>query len=99
MRIRLRLDANDIEALRPPRRTKPKPSHLTLLDAFSDPRLFAKFFSDPESWLAWTALIAAAFGLPMTGERLAIYHGAGIALILVGVALSSSAGTANRVNS
>ena len=32
------------------------------------------------------------------GERLAVYHGVGIALILVGVALSSSAGTANRVN-
>lgn len=32
------------------------------------------------------------------GERLAIYHGVGIALILVGVALSS-AGTANRVKS
>ncbi len=31
------------------------------------------------------------------GERLALYHGVGIALILVGVALSS-AGTANKVN-
>ncbi|MBR1120869.1 hypothetical protein JQ628_05015 [Bradyrhizobium lablabi] len=50
------------------------PDHLTLLDAFSDPRLFAKFFKDPESWLAWTALIAAAFGLPMSADQLAIYR-------------------------
>jgi drug/metabolite transporter (DMT)-like permease len=32
------------------------------------------------------------------GERLAPYHGVGIALILVGVALSSLGSTANRVN-
>jgi drug/metabolite transporter (DMT)-like permease len=32
------------------------------------------------------------------GERLAVYHGVGIALILAGVALSS-VGTANRASS
>lgn len=73
---RLRLEGPDDEAPHPPRRkTKPKPSHrLTLLDAISDPRLFAKFFPDPESWIAWTALIAAAFGLPMDRDQLRVYR-------------------------
>jgi hypothetical protein len=68
------LDANDLEALRPPRRTKPKQHKLNLLDAFNDPRLFARYFPDPESWIAWTALIAAAFGLEMNDQQLAIYR-------------------------
>jgi hypothetical protein len=74
MARRLRLEDPDDEAPRPPRRQRRKSDHLTLLDAFSDPRLFAPFFKDPESWIAWTALIAAAFGLPMSGEQLAIYQ-------------------------
>lgn len=53
---------------------KPKEHHFDLLQAMQDPRLFARFFKDHETWLAWTALIAAAFGLPMTGEQLAIYQ-------------------------
>src|SRR5690349_1404829 len=68
---RLRLEDPDEEAPDPPRRIKHR---LNLLDAFTDPRLFAKFFKDPGSWIAWTALIAAAFGLPMTGDQLAIYR-------------------------
>lgn len=44
-RERLRLDTDDIRVPRKPRREH----HLTLLDAFSDPRLFASFFPDPES--------------------------------------------------
>ncbi len=59
----------------------PKPKHsrrdanrLTLIDALSDPRIFAPFFKDLNSWLAWTAFIAAAFGLPMTKPQLAIYQ-------------------------
>jgi hypothetical protein len=48
--------------------------HLTLLDAMRDPKLFARYFKNVESWIAWTALIGAAFGLPMTGEQLAIYQ-------------------------
>jgi hypothetical protein len=47
---------------------------LTLLDAMTDENLFARFFPDLESWLAWRAFIAAAFGLPMTPEQLAIYQ-------------------------
>lgn len=64
-RERLRLDD-------PPRKER-RSDHLTLLDAFSDPRLFAKFFPEPESWIAWTSLIGAAFGLPLTDEQLAIF--------------------------
>lgn len=55
----------------PPQR---KQHHLTLLDAFADPRLFAKFFPDPESWIAWRSLIGACFGLPLDNEQLAIYR-------------------------
>lgn len=65
-RERLRLDD-------PPRKER-RSDDLTLLGAFADPRLFAPFFPDPESWIAWQALIAAAFGLPMSGEQLAIYR-------------------------
>ncbi|WP_202639254.1 hypothetical protein [Bradyrhizobium sp. CCBAU 051011] len=51
-----------------------EPSDFTLLDAIADPRLFARNFKNPESWIAWTALIAAAFGLPMDQDQLAIYR-------------------------
>lgn len=60
----------------PPRpRLKPQPrlDRLTLLDAIADPKLFAPFFRHPDSWIAWRAFIAAAFGLPMSGEERAIY--------------------------
>ncbi len=67
--IRERLDD------RPPPRPKPSQSNrLTLLDAIADPKLFAPFFKDPESWLAWRSFIAAAFGLPMDEQQLAIYR-------------------------
>src|SRR5438874_7044534 len=73
---RLRLDTDDVaaSALKPKPSPRPRSDDLTLLDAFSDPKLFAKFFPDPESWIAWTALIAAAFGLPMNDQQLAIYR-------------------------
>lgn len=72
MRTRLRLDASDIEALGPPRR-KIRPQRLDLLHAMRDPRLFAKFFPDLDSWIAWRALIGSAFGLPLSGDELAIF--------------------------
>jgi hypothetical protein len=76
-RRRERLDIPAPENKTRPRhreRLEEKEHRLTLLDAFADPRLFAKFFPSPESWLAWTALIAAAFGLPMNAEQRAIYQ-------------------------
>lgn len=69
--VRERLDSKPV---------KPKPSRrrdvdrLTLLDALADPALFAPFFKDVESWLAWRAFIAAAFGLDMDERQLAIYQ-------------------------
>jgi hypothetical protein len=46
---------------------------LTILDAINDPKLFGPWFEPKSSWLAWTAFLAALFGLPMTtderGER------------------------------
>jgi hypothetical protein len=66
----------------PRERLDPKPvkpsrrdaDRLTLLDAMTDPKLFGPFFPDLESWLAWTAFIAAVFGLPMTDQQFAIYR-------------------------
>lgn len=59
---------------RPRVRIRPQPSSLTLLDAISDPNLFASWFKDPSTWQAWFALIAALFALPMTADQLAIYR-------------------------
>lgn len=59
---------------KPVKRPAPQSNRLSLLDAIADPKLFAKYFPDPESWLAWRSFIAAAFGLPMSDEELAIYR-------------------------
>lgn len=72
-RIRLH-DADETPTTPSKPRPAPQSSHLTLLDAIADPRLFAKFFRDPASWIAWRAFIAAAFGLDMSEEELAIYR-------------------------
>lgn len=69
--VRERLDAKPAPRLR----LQPKQSsRLTLLDAIADPKLFAPFFPNPKSWIAWRAFIAAAFGLPMSRDQLAIYR-------------------------
>ncbi|WP_257194815.1 MULTISPECIES: hypothetical protein [unclassified Bradyrhizobium] len=68
--VRERLDARPAPRLKP----QPRSSRLTLLDAISDPKLFKPFFKNPASWIGWRAFIAAAFGLPMSGEELAIYR-------------------------
>lgn len=47
---------------------------MNLLQATSDPMLFARWFKDRATWDAWLAFIAALFGLPMTPEQLAIYQ-------------------------
>jgi hypothetical protein len=46
----------------------------SILDACADPQLFAPWFRDPESWVAWRAFLAALFGLEMTAEQLATYR-------------------------
>lgn len=68
--VRERLDARPAPRLKP----QPRSNRLTLLDAIADPKLFKPFFRHPASWIAWRAFIAAAFGLPMSGEELAIYR-------------------------
>src|SRR5262249_10752365 len=48
---------------------------MTLLDALADPSLFGAHFPG-DSWSAWTAFVAALFGLPMTPaqrQRFAAY--------------------------
>lgn len=76
-RERLRLEdvSEAPEQSASPRIRKPaKEHHLTLIDAIADPQLFAPFFKDPETWIAWGTFIAACFGLDMDEEQLAIYR-------------------------
>jgi hypothetical protein len=47
---------------------------MNLLEAMQDPNLFGPWFKDRATWAAWTAFIAALFGLPMTPEQLAAYQ-------------------------
>ena len=48
-------------------------SALTILDWLSDPNLLGSAFNGP-SWDAWRALLAAAFGLPLTPEQLSVFQ-------------------------
>ncbi|WP_247474845.1 terminase family protein [Bradyrhizobium sp. 30] len=47
---------------------------LIILDAVADDKLFAPWFKDRATWKAWSALLAALFGLRLTDEQLAIYR-------------------------
>ena len=42
--------------------------NVPILDTLTDPRLFARWFRDPNTWAAWLAFLAALFALPMTPE-------------------------------
>jgi hypothetical protein len=46
----------------------------TILDAITDKHLFAPWFKDRATWVAWFAFLAALFALPMTPEQLAIFQ-------------------------
>lgn len=46
----------------------------SILDVMHDPRLFASWFKDRESWRAWEAFLAALFALPMNAELEALYR-------------------------
>jgi terminase large subunit-like protein len=47
----------------------------TILEACSDPELFAPWFKDPESsWQAWFAFLKSVFALDMTEADLAVYR-------------------------
>jgi hypothetical protein len=45
----------------------------TVLNALSDPRLFAEHFQPPESWAAWTTVLRVLFGLPLSPEDLELF--------------------------
>ena len=47
---------------------------MNILQALDDPQLFAPWFKRRGDWLSWRSWLAAAFGLPMTPEMLAIYQ-------------------------
>jgi hypothetical protein len=47
---------------------------VTILDAITDPHLFAGWFKDEATWRAWQAFLGALFALPMTPEQLAVYQ-------------------------
>lgn len=46
---------------------------MTILDAARDANLFARWFSRGD-WTAWEAYLCALFGLPMSGEQMAVYR-------------------------
>jgi hypothetical protein len=48
-------------------------SAITILDACTDPALFAPWFRDRKTWTAWFTFLRALFGLPMTNDDLKLY--------------------------
>jgi terminase large subunit-like protein len=49
-------------------------ARVTILDAVDDANLFAPWFREPATWVAWRAFLAALFALKMSSEQLAIYQ-------------------------
>jgi hypothetical protein len=41
---------------------------MNILDAIDDPNLLGLSIRDAESWKSWRALLAAAFGLPLSSR-------------------------------
>jgi hypothetical protein len=48
-------------------------THISILDAMSDPKLFGPWFRG-KSWTLWRVLLAALFGLPMTVDQAELYR-------------------------
>ena len=46
----------------------------TIIDAINDPQLFAPWFKDRETWLAWFVFLKALFALSMSAQELALYQ-------------------------
>jgi hypothetical protein len=46
---------------------------VNILDAISDPKVFGGYFRGP-TWTAWRVFLAVLFGLPLTGDQLAVYQ-------------------------
>ena len=54
---------------------------MNILEALDDRNLLGASIRDAESWKPWRALLAAAFGLPLSADELALYppvHGADV---------------------
>jgi hypothetical protein len=47
---------------------------MNILAALDDPNLLGASIRDPDSWKPWRALLAAAFGLPLSSDELALYR-------------------------
>jgi hypothetical protein len=46
----------------------------TIVDAISDPMLFARWFREPTTWRAWFAFLRSLFGLAMTEDELELFR-------------------------
>lgn len=49
-------------------------SAINIIEAIDDPNLLGASIRDPESWKPWKALLAAAFGLPLSDDQLDLYR-------------------------
>jgi Phage terminase large subunit (GpA) len=47
---------------------------MNILETLDDPNLLGASIRDPDSWRPWRALLAAAFGLPLSSDELALYR-------------------------
>ncbi len=47
---------------------------MNIIQAMSDPNVFADHFRDTKSWTAWRSFLVALFGLRMTADQLAIFR-------------------------
>ena len=47
---------------------------MNILEALDDMNLLGASIRDPNSWKPWRALLAAAFGLPLSSDELALYR-------------------------
>lgn len=46
----------------------------TIIEACADPALFARWFRDPDTWLAWFVFLKALFGLPMSDSDRSLFR-------------------------
>jgi hypothetical protein len=47
---------------------------MNIIEAIDDPNLLGASIRDPDSWKPWRVLLAAAFGLPLSDDDLALYR-------------------------
>ena len=47
---------------------------MNIIEALDDPNLLGASIRDPDSWKPWRALLAAAFGLPLSSDQRGLYQ-------------------------